>query len=164
MALNMFKRNAWRKLAVTAGLALATVFSTVGVSPDIVWCHKPDGRITLEFAPEGKVCSCDDCCLYRHEHRHDQEAGAAVAGHSQAGGSTLAAAHCIHVPFLDNSPIRHVIDQNSGLGAMTPVPGPLAEPVCMAVNTVMLMSGEVELFPPGRSPAPPFVALDILRL
>lgn len=160
----MLKRNVRTKLVIAAVLAVSSVFSMAGVAPDIVWCHKPDGRITLEFAPEGNVCSCEDCCLYRHEHRHDQEAGAAVDGHVQAGGPALEAAHCIHVPFLNNSPIRHVIDQNSGLGAMTPVPGLLAEPVSLALNTVLFVSGEVELFPPGRSPAPSFFDLDILRL
>ncbi len=156
-----------------AAAALLSAFFVFGVSPDIVWCHKPDGRVLLEYAPAGRLCSCESCCQYRHEHHMDEGAELhhgedGCPGHAVHTGrnsaSAFSAAGCVHVPFIENSAIRNALGGDSGsaaLGASFDMP---AEPAPASVFAFLPVAIGLELIQPGRSPSAPAPAVDILRL
>jgi hypothetical protein len=64
-------------------------FAVLAALPQIVFCHRTDGRVAVEFAGPAGVCTCEEC---EHCQARLAEAGAGA----QPRGVSLEACHCRH--------------------------------------------------------------------
>jgi len=65
------------------------VFSIEIVLPIMVWCHRADGKIALEFEIVASGCHCDTCELCRERQRTEPVSG-------RDGTRCWKASHCLH--------------------------------------------------------------------
>lgn len=139
------------RIAAVVMTVMLVLLSLAALSPDIVWCHKPDGRVALELAVDGGVCSCQECAHYRREHPSD---------YAQAFDD----GHCVHSSVLENHGANGAIKGNDGsFGIVTVRAGAIQAPA-MKLRPVIMACRPAVLQPTGRSPAVPDPCDSALRL
>ncbi|MDD8025223.1 MAG: hypothetical protein PHI34_01825 [Acidobacteriota bacterium] len=87
------RSRAVRTASSLAAVLLHVVFAVLAVMPPIVFCHRPDGRVGVEFSGPAGVCTCSECeaCQAR--------LAAARAGQRPAQ-EAMESCHCNHEPAL----------------------------------------------------------------
>jgi len=76
-----------------AFILLHLLFSVRSALPGLVFCHRTDGRIVMEFEGLDAQCSCTDC-------EHCLESRAGVGPTTGARTPSLHACHCQHELFF----------------------------------------------------------------
>lgn len=85
-----------RRLICVSATLIHLGFVVVAALPGIVFCHRPGGRVAVEFAGPGGVCLCDEC---EHCLKHLTEAAAV----GRQNGPVVDACHCSHEAFLNQA-------------------------------------------------------------
>ncbi|MCX6566797.1 MAG: hypothetical protein NTW38_10345 [Candidatus Aminicenantes bacterium] len=85
-----------RRLICVSAAVIHLGFVVAAALPGIVFCHRPGGRVAVEFSGPGGSCLCDEC-----EHCLKHLAEAAAAG--RQNGPVIDACHCAHEPFLNQA-------------------------------------------------------------
>jgi hypothetical protein len=118
MSIETQRRGSRAPFGVLAVL-LYTVFIVLTAMPQIVLCHRADGRLAVEFAGPASACMCEECehCLERlAEHAPPQP----------AAGASLENCHCRHEPVLTKASRsafrRDDGEPKIGSGAFSPLP------------------------------------------
>lgn len=95
-----------------SAVVLHFLFTVVAALPGVVFCHRPGGRIAVEFAGPAGACLCDEC-----EHCRKHLAGRASGG--LRNGVVIDACRCAHEPFLNQ--VEGIAVKRDG-GAASPAP------------------------------------------
>ncbi len=92
MSIETRRRGSRAPLCVLAVL-FHVVFVILTAMPQIVLCHRPDGRLAVEFSGPASACLCEEC-----EHCLERQAEPGVA--ASAAEPSLENCHCRHEPVL----------------------------------------------------------------
>lgn len=115
------RRNGGRAAVGLLAVALHLSFAVLAAMPQVVFCHRADGCVAVEFSGPAGVCLCAECehCLERLvKDRHAET----------LSGASLEACHCHHEPVRVEAAALSLRRDNTGskLGAgfFSPLPSP----------------------------------------